>query len=175
MMMDWNAYRDQVNAAVREISAANPEIVKAYGGLSHANAKSTHIDAKTRELIALAVAVTLRRLHQCSYRCRHQGGCIEGRNGRCPRCRHHGQRRCDNGLFGTHHRYLRYQNGREKVTRHPHLETRRYEGGSGAKGIVPQIATHNAPAAHGRAIRTEYVSIDEAAFSRFCRGRSCRK
>ena len=59
-MMDWNAYRDQVNAAVREMSAANPEIVKAYAGLSHANAKSTHIDAKTRELIALAVAVTLR-------------------------------------------------------------------------------------------------------------------
>jgi AhpD family alkylhydroperoxidase len=60
MMMDWNAYRDQVNAAVREISAANPELVKAYAGLSHANAKSTHIDAKTRELVALAVAVTLR-------------------------------------------------------------------------------------------------------------------
>jgi AhpD family alkylhydroperoxidase len=58
MMMDWNAYRDQVNAAVREISTANPEVVKAYAG--HANAKSTHIDAKTRELIALAVAVTLR-------------------------------------------------------------------------------------------------------------------
>lgn len=60
MMMDWNVYRDQINAAVREISTANPEIVKAYAGLSHANAKATHIDAKTRELIALAVAVTLR-------------------------------------------------------------------------------------------------------------------
>lgn len=60
MMMDWNAYRDQMGAAVREISAANPEIVKAYAGLSHANAKSTHLDGKTRELIALAVAVTLR-------------------------------------------------------------------------------------------------------------------
>jgi AhpD family alkylhydroperoxidase len=60
MMMDWNAYRDQVNAAVREMSTANPEIVKAYAGLSHANTKSTRIDAKTRELIALAVAVTLR-------------------------------------------------------------------------------------------------------------------
>ena len=60
MMMAWNAYRDQVNKAVREISAANPEMVKAYAGLSHANAKSTHIHAKTRELIALAVAATLR-------------------------------------------------------------------------------------------------------------------
>ena len=60
MMLDWNAYRDQINTAVKEMAAANPEIVKAYAGLSHANEKSTRIDAKTRELIALAVAVTLR-------------------------------------------------------------------------------------------------------------------
>jgi AhpD family alkylhydroperoxidase len=60
MMMDWNAYRDQVNGAVREISAANPDLVKAYAALHHANSKSVHLDAKTRELIALGVAVTLR-------------------------------------------------------------------------------------------------------------------
>ena len=60
MMMDWNAYRDQINAAVKAMSATNPEIVKAYAGLHLANAKSTRIDAKTRELIALGVAVTLR-------------------------------------------------------------------------------------------------------------------
>jgi AhpD family alkylhydroperoxidase len=60
MMMDWNAYRDQVKAAVQEISAANPDLVKAYAGLHHANSKSAHLDAKTRELIALAVSVTLR-------------------------------------------------------------------------------------------------------------------
>jgi AhpD family alkylhydroperoxidase len=60
MMMDWEAYRDQVNAAVKEMARANPDIVKAYAGLSGANAKSTRIDAKTRELIALDVAITLR-------------------------------------------------------------------------------------------------------------------
>lgn len=60
MMMDWNAYRDQINAAVKEMSAANPEMVRAYAGFHHANAKSTHIDAKVRELIALGVAVSLR-------------------------------------------------------------------------------------------------------------------
>ena len=54
MMMDWKAYRDQINPAVREMSAANPEIVKAYAGLSAANAKSSHLDAKTRELIGLS-------------------------------------------------------------------------------------------------------------------------
>ena len=60
MMLDWKVYRDQVNAAVKEISAANPEIVRAYAGFHQANAKSAHIDAKARELIAVAVAVTLR-------------------------------------------------------------------------------------------------------------------
>jgi AhpD family alkylhydroperoxidase len=60
MMMDWNAYRDQVAATVREIATANPDLVKAYAGLHHANSKSTHLDARTRELIGLAVAVTLR-------------------------------------------------------------------------------------------------------------------
>jgi AhpD family alkylhydroperoxidase len=60
MMLDWNAYRDQVNAAVREMATANPDIVKAYVALNQANAKSTRIDAKTRELIALGVAITLR-------------------------------------------------------------------------------------------------------------------
>ena len=60
MMLDWKAYSDQVRAAVKDIATTNPDIVRAYAGLNQANAKSTHIDAKTRELIALAVAVTLR-------------------------------------------------------------------------------------------------------------------
>jgi AhpD family alkylhydroperoxidase len=60
MMLDWNAYRDQINTAVKEMSAVNPDIVKAYAGLHHANAKSTRLDARVRELIALGVAVSLR-------------------------------------------------------------------------------------------------------------------
>ena len=60
MMLDWNAYRNQINSAVKEMATVNADIVKAYAGLSQANAKSTRIDAKTRELIALAVAMTLR-------------------------------------------------------------------------------------------------------------------
>lgn len=60
MMMDWNTYGDQVKSSVKEISTLAPDIVKAYVGFNNANAKSTRIDAKTRELIALAVAVTLR-------------------------------------------------------------------------------------------------------------------
>ena len=60
MMLDWNAYRDQIAASVKEMSVANPEVIKGYSALHHANAKSTRLDARTRELIALGVAVTLR-------------------------------------------------------------------------------------------------------------------
>jgi AhpD family alkylhydroperoxidase len=59
-MENWKQYREEVAARVREMRAANPDIVKAYAELHHANAKSTQLDAKTRELIALAVSVTLR-------------------------------------------------------------------------------------------------------------------
>lgn len=59
-MLDWNAYQSQVNAAVKQISAANPDIVGAYAAFARANAQSKHLDAKMRELIALGVAITLR-------------------------------------------------------------------------------------------------------------------
>ena len=59
-MLDWKQYRDEINVRFREIRTTKPDILKAYAELHHANSASTHIDAKTRELIALAVAVTLR-------------------------------------------------------------------------------------------------------------------
>jgi AhpD family alkylhydroperoxidase len=60
MMMDWAEYREQIKAALKEMSAANPAVFKAYGAMHMANAASTRLDARTRELIALAVSVTLR-------------------------------------------------------------------------------------------------------------------
>jgi AhpD family alkylhydroperoxidase len=59
-MENWKQYREEIGARVREMREANPDIVKAYAELHKANAKSPHLDAKTRELIALAVSVTLR-------------------------------------------------------------------------------------------------------------------
>ena len=57
---DWDAY----NAAAREqgkaLNALHPELVKGFGALSRGAATTQHLDAKTRELIALAVAVTTR-------------------------------------------------------------------------------------------------------------------
>jgi AhpD family alkylhydroperoxidase len=58
--MDWNGYRQQVLAGVGEIAKLSPETVKGYAGLSGAGQKTGQLDAKTRELIALAVAVSLR-------------------------------------------------------------------------------------------------------------------
>jgi AhpD family alkylhydroperoxidase len=59
-MLDWNAYRGQVVAGVGEIAKLSPDTVKGYSTLGGAGAKTGHLDAKTRELIALAVAISLR-------------------------------------------------------------------------------------------------------------------
>jgi len=59
-MLDWNAYRAQVVAGVGGIAKLSPETVRGYTSLSGAGAKTGHLEAKTRELIALAVAVSLR-------------------------------------------------------------------------------------------------------------------
>ena len=59
-MMDWNKYRQQVLSGVGTIKALSPETVKGYIALSGAGNNTGNLDAKTRELIALAVAVTLR-------------------------------------------------------------------------------------------------------------------
>jgi AhpD family alkylhydroperoxidase len=58
MMLDWNAYRKQLLATIADIGKTSPEITRGYQGLSQAGAKTGNLDAKTRELIALAVAVT---------------------------------------------------------------------------------------------------------------------
>lgn len=58
MMLDWNSYRKQLSEAIGVISKSSPDTVRGYGQLSSAGAKTGRLDAKTRELIALAVAVT---------------------------------------------------------------------------------------------------------------------
>jgi AhpD family alkylhydroperoxidase len=59
-MHDWNNYRRQVVAGVGDLAALSPDTVRGYTALSGAGVKTGHLDAKTRELIALAVAVSLR-------------------------------------------------------------------------------------------------------------------
>ena len=59
-MLDWNNYRQQVLAGVGDLGKLSPDTVRGYMSLSGAGAKTGHLDAKTRELIGLAVAISLR-------------------------------------------------------------------------------------------------------------------
>jgi len=59
-MHDWNGYRAQVVTGVGNLSKLSPDTVRGYTTLSAAGTKTNQLDAKTRELISLAVAVTLR-------------------------------------------------------------------------------------------------------------------
>jgi AhpD family alkylhydroperoxidase len=60
MMLDWNEYRQQLAVGVKELGQLSPDTIKGYIELSAAGQKKNLLGAKTRELIALAVAVTSR-------------------------------------------------------------------------------------------------------------------
>jgi AhpD family alkylhydroperoxidase len=59
-MLDWVEYRREILGRIGEMGRLSPETVRGYQALSGAGAKTGHLDAKTRELIALAVAVSVR-------------------------------------------------------------------------------------------------------------------
>jgi AhpD family alkylhydroperoxidase len=59
-MIDWNTYRQQVVTGVGDFAKLSPETVRGYGAMGGAGQKTGQLDAKTRELIAIAVAITLR-------------------------------------------------------------------------------------------------------------------
>jgi AhpD family alkylhydroperoxidase len=59
-MMDWLQYRKELSSRIGEIGKLSPDTLAGYQTLSKAGAKTGQLDAKTRELIALAVAVTTR-------------------------------------------------------------------------------------------------------------------
>ncbi len=60
MMLNWNEYRGQLAAGVKEIGQLSSETIRGYVELSSAGQKQDLLGAKMRELIALAVAVTAR-------------------------------------------------------------------------------------------------------------------
>jgi AhpD family alkylhydroperoxidase len=57
---DWDAYNATARGRGRELNALHPELLKGFGALNRGAAATKHLDAKARELIALAVAVTTR-------------------------------------------------------------------------------------------------------------------
>jgi AhpD family alkylhydroperoxidase len=59
-MMHWLEYRKELMGRIGEIGKLSPDTVAGYQTLSKAGEKTGKLDAKTRELIALAVSVTTR-------------------------------------------------------------------------------------------------------------------
>jgi AhpD family alkylhydroperoxidase len=59
-MHDWNNYRQQLVAGVGNLGKLSPDTVKGYGTLNGAGQKTGHLDPKIHELIAIAVAISLR-------------------------------------------------------------------------------------------------------------------
>ncbi|MCE4225728.1 carboxymuconolactone decarboxylase family protein [Methylobacterium sp. C25] len=59
-MNDWSAYRSDLTKTLGQVGRINPDVLKGYTQISNAAPAEPTLDAKTRELIALAVAVTTR-------------------------------------------------------------------------------------------------------------------
>ncbi|WP_396434476.1 carboxymuconolactone decarboxylase family protein [Limnohabitans sp.] len=59
MLNDWKNQLTQTRAASARLAQAHPQLMKAFQGLN-ATQGANGLDAKTRELIAVAVAVTTR-------------------------------------------------------------------------------------------------------------------
>ena len=60
MMMDWNAYKQRLMQGFGKFAELSPGTIKGIQALEGAGPETGHLDAKTRELIALAVAITTR-------------------------------------------------------------------------------------------------------------------
>lgn len=58
MMLDWEGYRQELLQRIGDLGRLTPSTVRGYRELSDAGSKTAHLDAKTRELIAIAVGVT---------------------------------------------------------------------------------------------------------------------
>ena len=57
-MLDWDGYRQELLRRIGDLGRLTPQTVRGYRELSDAGNKTARLDAKTRELIAIAVGVT---------------------------------------------------------------------------------------------------------------------
>lgn len=58
MMLDWKTYLVEVKSRIVGIAKMQPDLVKGYRLISDSKPENPTLDPKTRELIALAVAIT---------------------------------------------------------------------------------------------------------------------
>jgi len=60
MFLNWNEYRSDLLATLGKFAKLQPEFMKGFQQMDKGASENTHLDPKTHELIALAVAVTTR-------------------------------------------------------------------------------------------------------------------
>jgi AhpD family alkylhydroperoxidase len=60
LMIEWKETIQDINGRLKELSTRTPDTLRGFGLIAGAGANTNHLGAKTRELIALAVAVTTR-------------------------------------------------------------------------------------------------------------------
>lgn len=60
MHKDWPAMATELSGAIRELRAGAPEVMKSFSAIARAALEAKVLDMKTKELIALAIAVAIR-------------------------------------------------------------------------------------------------------------------
>ena len=59
-MTRWPEYTKQLNVQLRNLRSGAPEVMKAFSGLAQAALAPKALDLKTKELVALGIAVAIR-------------------------------------------------------------------------------------------------------------------
>jgi AhpD family alkylhydroperoxidase len=59
-MTDWSAMTRDFSTLLRDVRAGIPEVMKGFSATAQAALKSNALDTKTKELLALAIAVATR-------------------------------------------------------------------------------------------------------------------
>ncbi|WP_342238562.1 carboxymuconolactone decarboxylase family protein [Inquilinus sp. OTU3971] len=60
MHIDWNKLTGELSGPLRELRGGAPEVMKGFSTIAQAALKTGALDARTKELIALAIAVAIR-------------------------------------------------------------------------------------------------------------------
>ncbi len=60
MNKDWPQMASDLTGAIKEVRLGTPEVMKAFSAMAQAATKPGALDAKTKELIALAISVAIR-------------------------------------------------------------------------------------------------------------------
>lgn len=60
MHKDWPEMATELSHAIKEVRLGTPEVMKAFSAMARAATQAGALDEKTKELIALAIAVAIR-------------------------------------------------------------------------------------------------------------------